>query len=73
MLSVLTQTLGDSFDTAPDFFLVFRKFCANRVLSWELWSGTAASAGALVLGSGRNYAVYKNWKDSTQRQQWFGQ
>lgn len=46
MLVFLTQTLGNSFDTAPELFLVFRKFRPNSILSWELWSGTAAWAGS---------------------------
>lgn len=55
------------------FFLAFRKLGPESFLSCGLWAGTEASAGTVVLSSGRNYAVYKNWEDSTQRQQGFGQ
>lgn len=45
MLGFLTQTFGNAFATAPDFFLAFRRFRPNSILRRELWSGTAAWAG----------------------------
>lgn len=55
MLGFLTHTLDNSFKTAPDFFLVLRKFVpkSSGSLSCELWAVAAASAGAMVLSSGR--------------------
>lgn len=47
MLGFLTHTLDNSFKTAPDFFLVLRKFVpkSSGSLSCELWAVAAASAG----------------------------
>lgn len=55
MLGFLTHTWDNSFKTAPDFFLVLRKFVpkSSGSLSCELWAVAAASAGAVVLSSGR--------------------
>lgn len=53
----------------PRFILVFEEGEPSSVLSRVLWAGQRPlSWGPRCRGSGRNYAVYKNWRDSLNQE-----